>query len=34
LPRQALVDVGCAFSVAVPLFLVASAFEFLSPWNT
>lgn len=34
LPRQALVDVGCAFAVAVPLFLIASAFEFLSPWNT
>ncbi|HET7732187.1 MAG TPA: hypothetical protein VFK48_19345 [Usitatibacter sp.] len=33
-PRQALVDVGCAFAVAIPLFLVASAFEFLSPWNT
>lgn len=34
LPRQALVDVGCAFAVAIPLFIAASAFEFLSPWNT
>lgn len=34
LPRQALVDVGCAFALTIPLFLVASAFEFLSPWNT
>jgi len=33
LPRQALVDVGCAITVAIPLFLIASAFEFLSPWN-
>ncbi|HET7730062.1 MAG TPA: hypothetical protein VFK48_08530 [Usitatibacter sp.] len=33
-PRQALVDVACAFAVAIPLFLIASAFEFLSPWNT
>lgn len=31
--RESLVDLGCIFSVAVPLFLVASAFEFLSPWN-
>lgn len=34
LPRQALVDVACALAVAVPLFLLASAFEFLSSWNT
>ncbi len=33
LPRQSLVDLGCVFAVAVPLFFVASAFEFLSPWN-
>lgn len=33
LPRQGLVDVGCAFAAAIPLFLIASAFEFLSPWN-
>lgn len=33
LPRQNLVDLSCVFAVAVPLFLVASAFEFLSPWN-
>ena len=33
LPRQGLADVGCAFAAAIPLFLLASAFEFLSPWN-
>ena len=33
LPRQSLVDLSCVFAVATPLFAVASAFEFLSPWN-
>ena len=33
LPRESLVDVGCVYAVAIPLFFVASAFEFLSPWN-
>jgi hypothetical protein len=33
LPQQSLVDLGCVFAVTVPLFFVASAFEFLSPWN-
>jgi hypothetical protein len=33
LPRQSLVDLSCVFAVSVPLFFVASAFEFLSPWN-
>lgn len=33
IPRQSLVDLGCVFAVALPLFLVASAFEFLSSWN-
>ena len=33
LPRQCLVDLGCVFMVTVPLFFVASAFEFLAPWN-
>jgi len=33
LPRQSLVDLSCVFAVTVPLFFVASAFEFLSPWN-
>ena len=33
LPRQSLVDLGCVFAVAVPLLFIASAFEFLSPWN-
>jgi uncharacterized membrane protein SpoIIM required for sporulation len=33
LPRESLVDLSCVFAVAVPLFFVASAFEFLSLWN-
>lgn len=33
LPRQTVVDLAWVFVVAVPLFLVASAFEFLSTWN-
>lgn len=33
LPRQSVVDLGCVLVVTVPLFFVASAFEFLSPWN-
>jgi hypothetical protein len=33
LPRECLVDLGCVYAVTVPLFVVASAFEFLSPWN-
>lgn len=33
LPRQSLVDLSWVFAVTVPLFFVASAFEFLSPWN-
>jgi hypothetical protein len=33
LSRQSLVDLICVFAVTVPLFFVASAFEFLSPWN-
>ena len=33
LPRESLVDLGYVFAVTVPLFFVASAFEFLSPWN-
>jgi hypothetical protein len=33
LPRESLLDLGCAFAVAIPLFLAASAFEFLSSWN-
>jgi hypothetical protein len=32
-PRAALVDAACVAGIAVPLFLGASAFEFLSPWN-
>ena len=33
IPRQSLADTGYVFAVAMPLFLVASAFEFLSTWN-
>lgn len=33
MPGESLVDLACVFAVAVPLFLGASAFEFLSPWN-
>ena len=33
LPRQSLLDLVCVFAVTVPLFFLASAFEFLSPWN-
>jgi len=33
LPHQSLVDLICVLAVAAPLFFVASAFEFLSPWN-
>lgn len=32
-PRESLVDLACAVAVAVPLFVAASAFEFLSSWN-
>ena len=33
LPRQSFADLGYVFAVAVPLFFIASAFEFFSPWN-
>ena len=33
LSRESLVDLGCAYAVAIPLFFLASAFEFLSSWN-
>ena len=32
-PRESLADLGWVYVVAIPIFLVASAFEFLSPWN-
>lgn len=34
IPPGCLVDFACVFALAVPLFLAASAFEFLSPWNS
>ncbi|MBI4885821.1 MAG: hypothetical protein HY824_01900 [Acidobacteria bacterium] len=33
LPRESLVDVARVYAATVPLFFVASAFEFFSPWN-
>ncbi len=32
-PKEALWDVGRIYALATPLFLVASLWEFLSPWN-
>ena len=32
-PKEALRDVGRLYALAVPLFLVASLWEFLSSWN-
>jgi hypothetical protein len=34
LPREALLDMLRIYALATPLFLVASLWEFLSPWNT
>ncbi len=32
-PKEALRDVGRIYALVIPLFLVASLWEFLSPWN-
>ncbi len=32
-PKEALWDVGRIYALVTPLFLVASLWEFLSPWN-
>ncbi len=32
-PKEALRDMGRIYALAIPLFLVASLWEFLSPWN-
>jgi hypothetical protein len=32
-PRESVVELGYVFAITVPLFFIASAFEFLSPWN-
>jgi hypothetical protein len=32
-PKEALWDVGRIYLLVIPLFLVASLWEFLSPWN-
>ncbi len=34
LPREALVDVAWVYLAALPIFVAASAFEFLSSWNS
>jgi hypothetical protein len=33
LPEEALRDVGRIYLIVIPLFLIASLWEFLSPWN-
>jgi hypothetical protein len=33
LPKEALRDIGWIYIIVTPLFLVASLWEFLSPWN-
>ena len=32
-PKEALRDVARIYAIVIPLFLVASLWEFLSPWN-
>jgi hypothetical protein len=32
-PKEVLRDVARIYALAIPLFLVASLWEFLSPWN-
>lgn len=32
-PREALLDIGRIYLLAAPLFLIASLWEFFSPWN-
>jgi hypothetical protein len=32
-PKEALLDVARIYALVIPLFLVASLWEFLSPWN-
>ncbi len=32
-PKEALLDVGRIYALVIPLFLIASLWEFLSPWN-
>jgi len=34
LAREPLEDLLCVICLSIPLFLLASSFEFLSPWNT
>ena len=33
IPKEALRDVGRIYALVIPLFLIASLWEFLSPWN-
>jgi hypothetical protein len=32
-PKEALLDIARIYAVCIPLFLIASLFEFLSQWN-
>jgi hypothetical protein len=32
-PKEVLLDVARIYVLVVPLFLIASLWEFLSPWN-
>lgn len=33
IPKESIIDVGYVYLVSVPIFLIASCFEFLSTWN-
>ena len=33
IPKEALRDVGRIYALVIPIFLIASLWEFLSPWN-
>ena len=33
IPKPSLQDVGYVYLVSIPMFFIASSFEFLSPWN-
>ena len=33
IPKEALRDVGRIYTLVIPIFLIASLWEFLSPWN-
>ena len=33
IPKESLMNVGYVYLVSIPLFFIASCYEFLSPWN-